>query len=96
MVAVEPDLGNIFKLPVPGDFLWRQVVVVVNDGEVFGVSVIEATRKVVAKEEVVVKEGLIMSVHRLEISGEGIIIFLRIPNSNPLNSASPRSRPMAE
>ena len=57
VVAFEPDGGEVGKLAVRGDVGGRQVAVVVVDGLVFGVVVVEGARGVVVQEEVVGQEG---------------------------------------
>ena len=57
VVAFEPDGGKIGELAVRGDVGRRQVAVVVVDGLVFGVVVVEGARGVVVEEEVVGQEG---------------------------------------
>ena len=57
VVAFEPDGGKIGELAVRGDVSRRQVAVVVVDGLVFGVVVVEGARGVVVEEEVVGQEG---------------------------------------
>ena len=58
VVAFEPDGGKVGELAVRGDVRRRQVAVVVVDGLVFGVVVVEDARGVVVQEEVVGEEGL--------------------------------------
>jgi hypothetical protein len=56
MVAVEPDLGDILKLPVLGNLVGRQVAVVVDDGLRRGVLVVEGARGGRLQQEVVGQE----------------------------------------
>jgi hypothetical protein len=36
MVTVEPDLGQVFKFFVFGNFFYRQMAVKIEDGHIFG------------------------------------------------------------
>ena len=47
MIAVEPDLGQILKIPVAGNLRYRQVAVIVNDRLIFGVFVVKYFRRFV-------------------------------------------------
>jgi hypothetical protein len=44
MVPIEPGLGQVLKTGIFGDKLRRKMIVVVNDGHVFGIPVIEILR----------------------------------------------------
>jgi hypothetical protein len=44
MVPIEPGLGQVLKTGIFGDKLRRKMIVVVNDGHVFGIPVIEVLR----------------------------------------------------
>ena len=47
MVTAQPQLGDIGILLVFGDFLRRHMAVIVDDGEIFGVGVIEDLRSLI-------------------------------------------------
>jgi len=57
VVAFEPDGSQVGERSVRGDVRRWQVAVVVVDGLVFGVVVVEDARGVVVQEKVVGKEG---------------------------------------
>ena len=54
MVALEPDLEEVFELPILSDVARRKVAVVIEDRLVFGVVVEEFSRRGALKQEIVV------------------------------------------
>jgi hypothetical protein len=56
MVALQPDLEKILKAAVLGHFTRWQVAMVVEDGLVLGVFVIEPLRGLIGQQEIVVDE----------------------------------------
>ena len=56
MVAVEPDLRGVFKHAVLGYLAGRQVVVVVQDGHLLGIAVVECFGRFGLQQEIVVEK----------------------------------------
>ena len=56
VVAVKPDLREVFVRLVLGDLLRRQVAVVIDDGQILGVLVIQHAGKLGFEEEIFVNE----------------------------------------
>jgi hypothetical protein len=58
MVTVQPSLAEVVKNFVFGYFLWRQMVVVVNNGHVFGILMVEQPCRLTLQHEILGEEGL--------------------------------------
>ena len=57
MVAFQPDLEQVFELPVFRDVLRRNVAVIIKDRFRLGELVIQPARRFVAEQKIVVDEG---------------------------------------
>jgi hypothetical protein len=56
MIALEPDLEKILKAAVFGHFTGWQVAMVVEDGLVLGVLMVQPLRGFIGQQEIVVDE----------------------------------------
>ncbi len=59
VITAEPNFREIGKGVIRGDFRWREVIVIVEEGRVGGEVVVELASSIVAQKEVVVNEGRI-------------------------------------
>jgi hypothetical protein len=57
-IAVEPDLCQIGEAMILGNLLGRQVAMVIDDGQVAGVIVVEPAGGLVLEEKIVGDEGV--------------------------------------
>ncbi len=89
MVALQPDLRQVGKLFIFRYFLRREVIVIINNGQVFRILIKQYSGFFIAQQKN-------LQVLQLRLSFYFFKYSLMRPNSSPLNSASPFNLPMAE
>ena len=83
MVAIEPNLGDILPSGVLGNLLWLQVAVVVNNGHILGVVLIELLGWRAVEKEIFADEFIVghyrspLSLKKPSQGGGILLAFLR-------------------